>query len=150
MLPVLRRNRTIPTEWDFFDVGREFDRLLGNVGNALPTGWSPAVDVRESDDEFFGSAELPGLEADDVEVTIDDGVLSLTGEKKEVFEEGGGKNGSGRHIVERRYGRFVRKFSLPREVNAGKVTAKFTDGILEVALPKAAGAKPRRIKIGAN
>ncbi|MCH7474956.1 MAG: Hsp20/alpha crystallin family protein [Gemmatimonadetes bacterium] len=150
MLPVLRRNRTIPAEWDFFSVGREFDRLLGNVGSAFPTGWSPSVDVRESDDEFLVSAELPGLKAGDVEVTIEDGVLSLTGEKKEVIEEGGGKNGSGRHVVERRYGRFVRKFSLPREVNAGKVTAKFADGVLEVALPKTATAKPRQIKISAN
>ncbi len=150
MLPVLRRNRIIPAEWDFFDVGREFDRLLGNVGSALPAGWSPVVDVRESDDEFIVSAELPGLKADDVEVAIEDGVLSLTGEKKEVIEEGEGKNGSGRHVVERRYGRFVRKFSLPREVNAGKVTAKFADGVLEVTLPKAATAKPRRIKISAN
>ena len=106
--------------------------------------------VRESDDEFFVRAELSRLKAGDVEVTIEDGVLSLTGEKKEVIEEEGGKNGSGRHVVERRYGRFVRKFSLPREVNAGKVTAKFADGVLEVALPKTATAKPRQIKISAN
>ena len=148
MLPVLRRNRTIPAEWGFFNVGREFDRLLGNGEGAFPTGWSPAVDVRESDDEFLVSAELPGLKVDDIEVTVQDGVLSLTGAKKEVTEEG--KNGSGRHVVERRYGQFVRKFSLPREVNAGKVTAKFADGVLEVALPKTATAKARKIKIGAN
>ena len=150
MFPVLKRNRLSPTArvgWDVFDVGREFDRLLGTTfGAPTLTAWSPAVDVRESDNDFIVTAELPGLAKDDVDITIENGVLSLSGEKKEEHEEG--KANSGRYNVERRYGRFRRSFSLPRGVDADNVSAKFSDGILTVTLPKAATAKPRQIKIG--
>jgi HSP20 family protein len=104
------------------------------------------VDVRETDNEFLVSAEIPGLTRDDVEVTVENGVLSLTGEKQEEREEGGAE--SGYRIVERRYGRFQRSFSLPRGVDAEKVEAKFSDGVLKITLPKIAAAKPRQIKIG--
>ena len=107
--------------------------------------WSPAVDVRETDNDFTVSAELPGLTQDGVSITIENGILCLSGEKKEEREEG--KADSGGLVVERRYGRFQRSFSLPRGVDADKVSAKFSDGILTVTLPKAATAKPRQIKI---
>ena len=152
MLPVLRRNRTIPAGWDLFDLGWDFDRLLGGkggggttLGTSSFTGWSPAVDVRETENEFLVSAELPGLNAEDVDVTVENGVLSLTGEKKEEFAEEDQR--SGRQVWERRYGRFERKFSLPRGVDGAKVSAKFADGVLNIALPKAATAKARKIKI---
>ena len=150
MFPVLKRNRLSPVArvgWDVFDGGREFDRLFGTTfGAPTLTAWSPAVDVRETDNEFIVSAELPGLTQDDVSITLENGVLSLSGEKKEEREEG--KADSGRHVLERRYGRFQRSFSLPRGVAAENVSAKFSDGILTVTLPKAATAKPRQIKIG--
>ena len=150
MFPVMKRNRLAPAAqvgWDVFDVGREFDRLFGTtLGAPTLTAWSPAVDVRETDNEFIVSAELPGLTQDGVSITIENGVLSLSGEKKEEREEG--KADSGGHVLERRYGRFQRSFSLPRGVDADKVSAKFSDGILTVTLPKAATAKPRQIKIG--
>ncbi len=150
MFPVLKRNRLSPAArvgWDVFDSGREFDRLFGTTfGVPTLTPWSPAVDVRESDDDFVVTAELPGLAKDTVDITIENGVLSLSGEKKEEREEG--KADSGRYVLERRYGRFQRSFSLPRGVDAENVSATFSDGILTVTLPKAATAKPRQIKIG--
>ena len=146
MLPVLKRNRTNPVGWDFFDVGREIDRLLGGeFGGASRSGSYPATDISESANEFAVSAELPGLTAEDVEVSVEDGVLSLSGEKKAVREEG--DENKGRHVVERRYGRFHRTFTLPRSVDAAKVNAKFTNGVLTVTLPKAATAKARKVKI---
>ncbi|MCZ6857163.1 MAG: Hsp20/alpha crystallin family protein [Gemmatimonadetes bacterium] len=150
MFPVLKRNRLSPAArvgWDVFDVGLEFDRLFSTtVGAPTLTAWSPAVDVRESDDDFVVTAELPGLAKDTVDITIENGVLSLCGEKKEEREEGVGD--SGRYALERRYGRFQRSFSLPRGVDADNVSAEFSDGILTVTLPKSATAKPRQIKIG--
>ena len=150
MFPVLKRNRFSPAArvgWDVFDVGREFDRLFSTtVGAPTLTAWSPAVDVRESDNDFIVTAELPGLAKDTVDITIENGVLSLSGEKKEEREEGVAD--SGRYVLERRYGRFQRSFSLPRGVDADNVSAKFSDGILTVTLPKSATAKPRQITIG--
>ncbi len=150
MFPVLKRNRLSPAArvgWDVFDVGREFDRLFSTtVGAPTLMAWSPAVDVRESDNDFIVTAELPGLAKDTVDITIENGVLSLSGEKKEEREEGVAD--SGRHVLERRYGRFQRSFSLPRGVDADNVSAEFSDGILKVTLPKSATAKPRQIKIG--
>ncbi len=146
MLPVLRRHRAVPDGWDLFDVGRQFDWLLGgNVRSPTSAGWSPAIDVQEHENGFAVTVELPGLKAEDVELKIENGVLSLIGEKKEEKEEG--TEGSSRHVIERRYGRFERSFALPRGVDTEKVTAKFDDGILTVTVPKAASAKPKKIAI---
>jgi HSP20 family protein len=103
------------------------------------------MDVRETGEEYQVIAELPGVTSDDVEVTVENGVLSISGEKKEEVEEGAGTD---RHLYERRYGRFQRNFSLPRSVDAENVKANFENGLLRVSLPKAAVAKPRKIKIG--
>jgi len=141
MLPVLRRHRSVPAGWDFFDVGRDLDRLF--TGNARSVaGWSPAIDVRELENEFAVTAELPGLTADDVELSIENGVLSLKGEKRE--EKTDGTEG---HVIERRFGSFERNFTLPRGVDADKVNAAFNDGVLTVTVPKAASAKPKKIAI---
>ncbi len=147
MLPVLKRNRLAPVGWDVFDVGRGFDRLLGSTFGAPLSAWTPAIDVRETKNEFLVSVELPGLTKADVEITVENGVLSLSGEKKEESEEGSAE--SGRYVLERRYGRFQRNFSLPRGIDADKVKAQFADGILTITLPKVAAAKPRQIKIEA-
>ena len=146
MFPVVKRNRISPVGWDVFNVGREFDRLFGPASNGPSSGWSPIVDARETDEEFLVSAELPGLTKDDVEVTVENGVLSLSGEKREESEEG--DTDSGRRILERRYGRFQRSFTLPRGVDAEQVEAHLSDGVLTVKLPKAQASKARRIEIG--
>lgn len=144
MLPTIRRRTTTPTLWDNSDFDRLFDWALGSAPSL--SGWTPAVDVRETGDEYLVIAELPGMSPDNVEVTVENGVLSISGEKKEEFEEGDKR--SDRHVYERRYGRFQRNFSLPRSVDADGVKAEFENGLLRVTLPKAAVAKPRKIKIG--
>ena len=142
MLPVIRRHRAVPTTTNDFD--RFFDWAFGDAAPSM-SGWTPAVDVEETDDNFLVTAELPGLTADDVEVTVENGVLTISGEKSDQRENGSEKRG--RHVVERRYGRFVRNFSLPRSVDPDGVTARFENGLLQVTLPKANTAKARRIKV---
>ena len=105
--------------------------------------WRPAVDIRETGDSYVVSAELPGLTKDDVQITIENNVLKLTGERrfeKEVKEEEF-------HRVERAYGTFSRAFALPTRVDPERVEASFKDGILTVTVPKAAEARPRKIEI---
>lgn len=141
-----RRNAPTPSVLDWFD-GGELDRWFARaVGAPSLSGWSPAVDVEENENAFVVTAELAGLSEDDVELSLENGVLSISGEKREEREEGNKE--AGRHIYERRYGRFERNFSLPRTVDADKVDATFKNGVLTVTLPKTAAAKPRRIAIG--
>lgn len=143
--------RTTPGSlWnDAFSARREMDqlmdRLFGAAGQQTLTAWSPAVDVYETADEIRVTAELPGLTESDVNVTVQNGVLTISGEKKEEREEG--KEGESHHLYERRYGHFERSFTLPRSVIADDVKARFADGVLSVTLPKSAEAKPRRVQI---
>lgn len=105
--------------------------------------WRPAVDIRETGDSYVVAAELPGLTRDDVQITIENNVLKLTGERrfeKEVEEEEF-------HRVERAYGSFSRAFALPTRVDPERVEAAFKDGILTITVPKAAEARPRKIEI---
>lgn len=105
--------------------------------------WRPAVDIRESGDGYVLSAELPGLTKEDVQITIENNVLKLSGERrfeKEVKEEEF-------HRIERAYGSFQRAFALPTRVDPERVEAAFKDGILTVTVPKAAEARPRKIEI---
>ena len=110
----------------------------------LETGeWFPAVELVEADGEFVLTAEIPGMTKEDVDVSIEDNVLTLKGEKKLEHEE----ERERMHIRERRYGAFERSFTLPRNVEAGKVKAEYKDGIVEIHMPKAPEAKGRRIEI---
>ena len=104
------------------------------------TVWAPAVDVRETNDEIQVTAELPGLAPEDVSVTVENGVLTISGVKKQEVQEG--KEESNYYLYERRYGRFERSFSLPRMVNAEQEKERFDNRVLTVALPKAEPAKP--------
>ena len=148
----LWRNRA-PSPQSFFGEGlpvgrRDLDRLFDwPWGADLGGAWGPVVDVRETDDSLVLEAELPGMRIDDVNVSIEDGVLTITGEKKREIEEG--TEGS-YHFTERKYGRFERSFRMPRNVDAETVKAEFTNGILAVTLPKAEEAKPRRIEVKAK
>lgn len=107
------------------------------------TGWSPAMDVMESDEEIVLKAELPGIELKDVEVLIKDNILTLRGERKFEKEE----KKENYHRIERSYGAFQRSFTLPSTVEQEKVKAKMKDGVLEVRLPKAKGEKSKKIEI---
>jgi HSP20 family protein len=96
------------------------------------TDWFPAVELAEADGEFVLTAELPGMSKDDVDVSVDDNVLTLKGEKKTEREEAHNRM----HIRERAYGTFERSFTLPRNVDAGKIRADFHDGLVEIHMPK--------------
>ncbi len=124
------------------DIFRPFGVL--NREQLEANGWLPAVDIRETDDSFEFTAELPGLNRDDVHITIEDKVLTLKGARAWNDEE----NRNSYHRVERAYGSFSRSFTLPSTVDADKVAAKFNDGLLTITVPKAEEVKPRQIKIG--
>lgn len=100
--------------------------------------WAPSVDIGESDTEFLVKAELPEVEKDAIKVNVDDGTLSISGERKVEKEEKGLKF----HRVERAYGRFERSFSLPQEADSEKISSEYKDGILTVHVPKNPVAKP--------
>jgi len=105
--------------------------------------WAPRVDIRETNDALLVQAELPGIDKKDVHLEVKDGVLTLSGERryeKDVKEENV-------HRVERAYGSFSRSFSLPTNIDTGKVDANMENGVLEVRLPKRESAKPKAIAI---
>lgn len=106
---------------------------------------APAVDVTENDTEFAISAELPGMDEKDVEVTVSGDVLTIRGEKKQESE----KEGKGYHVSERRFGSVQRAFALPAGVDADRISAEFAKGVLRVTLPKTAQARsqPKRIEV---
>jgi HSP20 family protein len=110
---------------------------------AETTEWLPAVELVEKDGEFVLTAEIPGMAREDVDVTVEDNVLTLKGEKK--FERDEEKEEM--HIREREYGAFTRAFTLPRNVDAAKIRAEYRDGIVEIHLPKGPEAKGRQIEI---
>ena len=105
--------------------------------------WAPLVDVVEEDKEYLIKAELPEVKKEDVKVTVQDGVLTVTGERKFEKEENGRKY----HRIERAYGSFARSFTLPEDADAEKVMAEFKDGVLKVHLPKSKKAKPTSVEV---
>jgi HSP20 family protein len=138
-------------KWDPF---REFNTLNERMGNFLgknweapmsTRAWNPSVDIFENDNEVVIKAELPGMSAKDIEVNLENNVLTLKGERrfeKEAKEEN-------YHRVEREYGSFSRAFSLPTAVDGDKVAAEYKDGVLKIVLPKREETKPKPIKIAA-
>ena len=105
--------------------------------------WAPLVDIVEHDTEYLIKAELPGIKKDDVKVTVQDDVLTITGER--TFEKEA--NGKKYHRVERAYGRFGRSFTMPEDADGNGVVAEYKDGVLEVHLPKSEKAKPKTIEV---
>ncbi len=111
------------------------------------TEWSPTVDIEENDDNFKVTADLPGVNKDDIEVHLDNGVLSITGEKRVDTETG---EGTKQHRTERFRGTFSRRFSLPTSIDAEKVNADYKDGVLTLAIPKVESEKPKSVEIKAH
>lgn len=105
--------------------------------------WLPAVDIFESDEAFVATADLPGVKKDDLDISIEDSVLTVSGERRFDNDEA---NGNFRRI-ERAYGTFRRSFTLPRGVDSTKVEANFQDGVLTLTMPKSETAKSRKIKV---
>lgn len=104
----------------------------------------PSVDVKESDAEVTVCAELPGIDPKDVELTLENGVLTIRGQKREEKEDKEGENVISREI---RYGSFSRSMALPGEVNAEEARASFDKGVLKITVPKAPGSRPTRVPI---
>lgn len=105
--------------------------------------WTPPVDIQETEEGYRLMAELPGLTKENINITLENNVLRLTGERK--FEKDAKKDGY--HRIERLYGNFSRSFVLPQQVSSDKVQAAFENGILTITVPKAEQAKPRKIEI---
>jgi HSP20 family protein len=127
---------------------RFFDRLPGRreaPGREALTvaDWAPTVDIVEDDKEYLIKAEIPGVDREDVKVSVEEGVLTIQGERKQEKEEKGKRF----HRIERSYGTFLRTFSLPEDVAEDKVKAEFKNGVLTVHLPKAEKSKPKAIEV---
>jgi HSP20 family protein len=116
--------------------------------SAATSTWIPPVDITERADRFELAVDLPGVDPDKVEVTLEDGVLSLSGERQAPAKNGSEQEET-RRRVERHYGRFYRRFVLPEMVDAERVQASGRNGVLEITIPKQPKAQPRRIKIAA-
>ena len=107
------------------------------------TDWTPVVDIQETDIEYLVKVELPEVKKEDVKVTVENGVLTLQGERKQEKEEKGKKF----HRIERSYGSFLRTFTVPLDTDETKVAADFKDGILKVHLPKTEKPRPKAIEV---
>ena len=129
-------------------------RLAAMLGTQEPTShggkevltvaqWSPLVDITEDDKEYLIKAELPGMKKEDVRLTVENAILAISGERTFEKEEQGRKY----HRIERAYGSFVRRFSLPEDADGSRVSADYADGMLQVHLPKSPKANPTAIEI---
>jgi HSP20 family protein len=129
-----------------FGLRREIDRLFEDASaEGTRRGWSPSANVREAKDAVLLEMELPGIQPDDVNISIDNDMLTVSGEKREERREG---EEEGRYfLVERRYGSFSRSFSLPPNVDPDKIKASFENGVLTIRIPREALPQPRRIQI---
>jgi HSP20 family protein len=138
--------------WDpWREIADKFDRYTREVAQpragsqeVIATGdWAPRVDIAETDEAFVIKAEIPEVNKEDVKVTVDNGVLTFRGERKQEKEEKGKKF----HRIERYYGSFTRSFTLPDNVDETKIKASFKDGMLNLQIQKSEKAKPKVIDV---
>lgn len=140
---------TTPTA-PVFGLRREIDRLFEDafrLGHAGRGDWSPAVDVRELDQELIFTIEIPGIAPSDVEVTTENGVLTVRGQRDEERTE---REEGCYHLAERSYGSFVRRFQLPQGVKSEEIKADVDNGVLTIRVPKAALPEAQQIHITAG
>ena len=137
--------------WGVGELQNEINRLFSNWGDtdssAATAGWVPTVDIQEFDNRFQLFVDVPGVDPDAVEITLDNGVLTISGERG-LPEAPEGERVLNRR-TERGQGRFYRRFILPDTVDADNVQATNRHGVLEISIPKQAKAQPRRIKVAA-
>ena len=140
------------TKWDpFREIEDVFDRYskglswprFGSKEIMTRGDWAPRVDIVETEKEFIIKAEIPDVKKEEVKITVDNGVLSIKGERKQEKEEKGKKF----HRVERYYGSFTRSFTLPDNVDETKVEASFKDGMLNLQIPKSKKSNPKAIEV---
>lgn len=151
----LTRWQPMMTRWNPFKDLEEMEKRLSTyVGRpALRTEagkeamtvaeWSPPVDITEDDKEYVIKAELPEMKKEDIKLSVEDNVMSISGERKYEKEEKGKKY----HRIERTYGRFMRRFTLPDTADGSTVSAEYKDGVLNVRLSKSENAKPKSIEV---
>jgi HSP20 family protein len=133
------------------EVHRLIDEMFGNVGRASgrqqgaqPMQWAPTLDVLHEDGDLLIRAELPGVKREEVEITLHERVLTISGERRAEEQ----REGSGYYVRERRHGSFRRSLVLPHDVEEGDISARFEDGVLEVRVPGGAAERaPKRIQI---
>ncbi|MHB1286489.1 MAG: Hsp20/alpha crystallin family protein [Leptospirales bacterium] len=143
--------------WDPVRELESLGRRLYPVFNRLPqdvraedrqamtaVDWAPVVDISEDGESYHVTLELPEVKREEIKVSIESGVLTISGERKKVSEEGNGKK---YHRIERLYGTFLRSFSLPDDADPAKVAATMKDGVLNVRIEKLAITKPRSVEI---
>ncbi|MDH3404864.1 MAG: Hsp20/alpha crystallin family protein [Acidobacteriota bacterium] len=121
----------------------EFLAPMSAGNESLGADWVPDVDIREDANKLLFTAEMPGLERDQVEITLENNVLSLSGERTLERDE----EKEHYHRIERAYGKFARSFRLPSNVDTQAATATFKDGLLTIELPKTESAKPKKLQI---
>src|SRR3954471_10859008 len=130
-----------------FGLRREIDRLFEDTFARDGNAWTPAVDIKETENDIRVELELPGMKPEDVEITAENGVLTIRGEKRSERKEG---EENRYHVVERAYGSFMRTFQLPQGIDEDQIKAEFEHGILSVHIPKAALPQPKRIQISGS
>lgn len=123
-----------------FDTGRFTDEETGSMATG---DWIPAVDIKEEDDRLVIHADLPGVDPKDIEIRVEHGVLTLKGQRISESKE----ELQGYQRIERVRGTFLRRFSLPENINTDNIVAKSTNGVLEVVIPKTEGVQPRKISV---
>ena len=130
------------------EVMNEFNRLFDRVGSSdestsATSEWAPAVDIEEHSDKYVLHADVPGVDPAQIEITLENGVLTLCGSREKAVEQAGVES----RRLERVTGRFLRRFTLPESVDAEKVKATGKHGVLEIVIPKREAAKPRKITV---
>ena len=120
-----------------------FNRDGNDESTAATADWAPAVDIEEHADKYVLHADVPGVDPNAIEITLEDGVLTLSGSREKVVEQKGVES----RRVERITGRFLRRFTLPDSVDAENVKAKGQHGTLQIVIPKREAAKPRKITV---
>ncbi|HET6725627.1 MAG TPA: Hsp20/alpha crystallin family protein [Gammaproteobacteria bacterium] len=130
------------------EINRMFDHRLGRYNysdddSVVTTDWVPAVDIREQQDSFILKADLPGVDPKDIEVTMENGMLTIRGERRS--EET--RESDGYHRVERISGQFYRRFTLPDTADSEGISARGNNGVLEITIPKHAKTQPRKINV---
>jgi HSP20 family protein len=153
MLPTLRNRLVAPTLFEpWSDLRREIDRVFDSALTGLPVGtngqsqYLPAMDIEETSDKLRLTLEVPGVSPEDLEIAVENNLLTVSGEKRFRRESGNDRDSS--QLVERRYGRFQRSVMLPETVDADSIAAHFENGVLTVEIPKSPRSRRRTIAIG--
>lgn len=153
-MAIIRYQEPQLASWSPFDqlatlrdeMNRLFEGSFGMRDFGLFSGWSPALDVYEDKDNVIVKLEVPGMKKEEIDISLHDGMLTITGERKQEKQAGEGET----FRSERYFGRFHRSITLPAQVNGDRVKATYKDGILAVELPKTEEAKPKQIQVNVS